>query len=200
VENTPNAGKPLEYLMDRARRMAVRYTEKGPYRLNPSRNVWEGIVRGIGRQAQTFGWPYCPCQQRTGDPEEDKKFICPCYRHKEDIAATGQCICGLFVAPDFRPEAETVTVVTPAVRPEGGAWPPITLYGASWCGHSLRVRRFFERRGIPYTYVEVEDDPDGAQRVRDWNRGYQSTPTIDIDGRILTEPSEEELSRTLGVE
>jgi len=47
-------------LIDRARRMALRYAQVGPYRLNPNREVWEGIVRGLGRQAYTFGWPYCP--------------------------------------------------------------------------------------------------------------------------------------------
>ena len=59
-ENTPSTGKSLEYLIDRARRMALRYAEVSPYRLNPNRDIWEGIVRGIGRQAHTFGWPYCP--------------------------------------------------------------------------------------------------------------------------------------------
>ena len=57
---TPSTGKSLEYLIDRARRMALRYAEVSPYRLNPNQDVWMGIVRGIGRQAATFGWPYCP--------------------------------------------------------------------------------------------------------------------------------------------
>jgi len=60
VEDTPSAGKTLEYLTDRARRMAIRYAEVSPYSLNPNREVWEGIVRGIGLQAHTSGWPYCP--------------------------------------------------------------------------------------------------------------------------------------------
>ena len=60
VEKTPNVGKSLEYLTDRARRASLRYAEISPYRLNPKREVWEGIVRGLGRQAHTFGWPYCP--------------------------------------------------------------------------------------------------------------------------------------------
>jgi ferredoxin-thioredoxin reductase catalytic subunit len=60
MENTPNRGKSLEVLTDRARRMALRYAQVSPYRLNPNRRVWEGIVRGLARQAHTFGWPYCP--------------------------------------------------------------------------------------------------------------------------------------------
>jgi ferredoxin-thioredoxin reductase catalytic subunit len=60
MEKTPNTGKSLEYLTNRARRMAQRYAEISPYNLNPSQQIWEGIVKGIGRQAHTFGWPYCP--------------------------------------------------------------------------------------------------------------------------------------------
>jgi ferredoxin-thioredoxin reductase catalytic subunit len=60
IVNTPSTGKSLEELTSRARRMALRYAEVSPYRLNPNQNIWEAIVRGLGRQAHTFGWSYCP--------------------------------------------------------------------------------------------------------------------------------------------
>jgi len=60
MQETPSTGKSLEELTDRARRMALRYAEISPYRVNPDQDVREGIVRGIGRQAHTFGWPFCP--------------------------------------------------------------------------------------------------------------------------------------------
>jgi len=60
VERTPSTGKSMEELIERARRMALRYAEVSPYLLNPDQDVWEGIVRAIGRNAYTFGWPYCP--------------------------------------------------------------------------------------------------------------------------------------------
>ena len=60
VKKTPNTGKSLEYLTERARRMAHRYAETSPYRLNPKRIIWEGITRSLGRQAYALGWPYCP--------------------------------------------------------------------------------------------------------------------------------------------
>jgi ferredoxin-thioredoxin reductase catalytic subunit len=59
-DDTPQGDRSLDALIDRARRMALRYAEVGPYRLNPDEQVWMGIVRGIGRQAHTFGWSYCP--------------------------------------------------------------------------------------------------------------------------------------------
>jgi hypothetical protein len=57
---TPNTGKSLKYLTDRARRMAHRHAETSTCLLNPSERIWEGIVHALGRQAHTLGWPYCP--------------------------------------------------------------------------------------------------------------------------------------------
>ena len=126
---------------------------------------------------------------------EDRKFICPCYRHERDIAKMGHCICHLFVSDDYRP----VVVDSPPVWEEGSPWPEVAVYGAYWCRDTVRTRGFLNRRGIPYTYVDVDHDPQAAQKVKEWNRGYLSTPTLDIEGRIVTEPSDEELADILGL-
>jgi ferredoxin-thioredoxin reductase catalytic subunit len=60
MEKTPNTGKSLDYLTDRARRMAQRHAEQSDCHLNPRQSTWEGIVRALGRQAFQLGWPYCP--------------------------------------------------------------------------------------------------------------------------------------------
>ena len=48
--------------------------------------------------------------------------------------------------------------------------------------------------GVPYRVVDVDSDPQGAQRVMGWNNGSLSTPTLDIEGTILTVPSDEALA------
>ena len=58
--STLSPGKSLEYLTDRARRMALRHAQVSGCRLNPKSEIWEGIVRGLGEQAYVSGWPYCP--------------------------------------------------------------------------------------------------------------------------------------------
>jgi len=60
MTDTPSTGKSLEELIERSRRASIRYAEVSPYQLNPKQEIWEGIARGLGRQADTFGWPYCP--------------------------------------------------------------------------------------------------------------------------------------------
>jgi len=48
--------------------------------------------------------------------------------------------------------------------------------------------------------MDVDQDPEAAQRVGEWNRGYLSTPTLDIEGRVVTEPSNKELAEILKIE
>ena len=126
---------------------------------------------------------------------EDRKFICPCYRHKQDIAESGHCICHLFVSDDYRP----AKVESPPTREEDSPWPRIVVYGAYWCSDTLRSRRYLNRHGVPYTLMDVDQDPEAARKVREWNRGNLSTPTLDIEGRIVTEPSNKDLAEILGI-
>ena len=125
----------------------------------------------------------------------DRKYICPCYRHKQDIAATGRCICGLFVSDAYQPPEG---MESPPLRQQDSPWPPIVVYGTSWCRDTLRTRAFLNCHGVPYTFVDLDFDDQAADRVMAWNGGYLSTPTLDIGGEIVTEPSDEDLARRLG--
>ena len=126
---------------------------------------------------------------------EDRKYICPCDRHKTDIAETGHCICHLFVSDDYEPEPMAI----PLIRDEDGAGRSIVVYGASWCTDTIGTVGFLNRSGIPYTYVDVDRDPEAAAKVERLNRGHLSTPTLDIEGQIVTEPSDEQLAEVLGL-
>ena len=73
------------------------YARENGFRLNPNRQVVEGIVRILLEKEKTLGFKYCPCRRVTGDKEEDKKIVCPCYYHKKEIEEQGHCLCRLFV-------------------------------------------------------------------------------------------------------
>jgi mycoredoxin len=79
------------------------------------------------------------------------------------------------------------------------ASPEITLFTRPWCGSVMRVKRWLEQRGIPYVEIDITQDAEAARRVEALNGGYQSVPTILIDGvHVATEPSTQELERLLG--
>ena len=113
----------------------------------------------------------------------------------------GHCICHLFVDDDYVP----VELAPPPVREEGSPWPYITVYGAYWCKDTARTLTLLNGHGIPYIFVDIDNDQEGAEKVQGWNRGNYSTPTLQIsprqgeDGRIVSVPSDEELAEILGL-
>lgn len=75
------------------------YAKKNGFQLNPDREVVKRIVRGLLANEKKHGARYCPCRRITGSLEEDKKKVCPCQFHREEIAKNGHCLCQLFVKP-----------------------------------------------------------------------------------------------------
>lgn len=74
---------------------------------------------------------------------------------------------------------------------------PILVYGTRWCAATQTVRRHLERLGVPYTYVDLEDDPGAVQQLRWWTGGYASHPTVYVGGEVLVEPTLGELNWAL---
>lgn len=74
-----------------------KYAKENGFELNPDRKIVENIVKALIEREKKFGKRYCPCRRITGNKEEDKKIICPCIYHKEEIEKEGHCHCNLFV-------------------------------------------------------------------------------------------------------
>ena len=73
----------------------------------------------------------------------------------------------------------------------------IKVYGADWCGLTRRTLMHLDRLGVEYDYVDVDHDEAASQWVKDQNDGKEKKPTIDIRGRILTAPGNQELENAL---
>ena len=82
----------FEEALERAKLMSERYVERGPYQFFPLADAVDSVQRGLAKNLVNRGRLYCPCQVLNGDPGEDRKKICPCERHHEDIARDGFCI------------------------------------------------------------------------------------------------------------
>jgi mycoredoxin len=67
------------------------------------------------------------------------------------------------------------------------------IYGTQWCGMTQMVRRYFDRRGIAYRYIDLDMNPDAKAQLKWLTGGYASHPTVYIDGQVLIEPSINEL-------
>ena len=90
----------INKVMEKVSEIIKNYQEharKNGFRLNPDRKVVERLVMGLLANEKKYGVRYCPCRRITGNPEEDRKKICPCHWHKEEIEKDGHCCCSLFV-------------------------------------------------------------------------------------------------------
>jgi mycoredoxin len=66
----------------------------------------------------------------------------------------------------------------------------LTMYSTSWCGYCHRLKSQFDREGIAYTVVDIEQDMTAAEYVMSVNGGNQTVPTVRFpDGSALTNPT-----------
>ena len=86
---------------NRAIKFSEKYVQRGPYEFFPELEVVTEVQKGLGENERLYGYRYCPWMPLSGDPVEDRKKICPCDRHHEDIQRDGFCIWMFFVSEEF---------------------------------------------------------------------------------------------------
>jgi mycoredoxin len=69
----------------------------------------------------------------------------------------------------------------------------VKVYGADWCKDTKRTLRHLDRLGVDYDYINIEQNAEAARWVREQNAGRERKPTVEINGRVLSVPSDEEL-------
>jgi glutaredoxin len=76
--------------------------------------------------------------------------------------------------------------------------PEIIVYGASWCPDAGRARRFFDEHGVAYGWIDIDEDNEARNFVRERNGGQIVIPVIVFpDKSILVEPSNYQLARKM---
>ena len=73
-----------------------RYERVSGYKIQPSKKILAVIMKGLLNNVKKHGYKYCPCRKPTGDVSEDKKIICPCVYHHDEIKEEGHCKCLLY--------------------------------------------------------------------------------------------------------
>jgi monovalent cation:H+ antiporter-2, CPA2 family len=78
--------------------------------------------------------------------------------------------------------------------------PLVTVYGADWCALTSGFRTYLRRREIPFTYRNVEEDPEAEAAVRAMNGGALKFPMVVTGSRALKNPTLDELETALRAE
>ncbi|WP_338097314.1 ferredoxin-thioredoxin reductase catalytic domain-containing protein [Methanolapillus ohkumae] len=86
----------LEETKEKVRSYAEKYAAKKGFHLNPNSEELDMVIEGLAKRREQYGVQYCPCRIILGDKTEDRKIICPCIYHEEEIQRDGSCHCELF--------------------------------------------------------------------------------------------------------
>ena len=74
----------------------------------------------------------------------------------------------------------------------------IILYAHPACPTVYPVQGMLKQAQADFEYINIYEDYDAREHVREINNGYESVPTLVFpDGSTLTEPSERQLRRKL---
>lgn len=81
------------------------------------------------------------------------------------------------------------------VMPEPGS---ITMFTTVWCGYCNRLKAQLDREGVPFTEIDLEQNPEHVPFVEDVNGGNRTVPTVVFpDGTTATNPSVIEVRRRI---
>ena len=76
----------------------------------------------------------------------------------------------------------------------------LTVYGAPWCPHCKRVKRFLAAHRVPYENVDIDERPETIETLRELQGGGQIIPTVVYaDGTHEVNPSDEALAQRIGL-
>ena len=72
------------------------------------------------------------------------------------------------------------------------------MYTTTWCGYCFRLKTALKSAGIPFTEVDIEEDPAAADFVGSVNGGNRTVPTVKFaDGSTLTNPNAAQVQQKL---
>jgi mycoredoxin len=74
----------------------------------------------------------------------------------------------------------------------------VKMYTTTWCGYCMSTKRYLDSKGVAYQEIDIEEHPEYAERIEQATGGYRTVPTLEIDGRIMVNPSRRELDDVLG--
>lgn len=90
-----------------------------------------------------------------------------------------------------------VTSLSPYGRRTAPPMIPVAVYGRRWCAISQMVRRYLDRLGVPYDYVDLDLDPGAEARLSWVTGGRVYSPVVYVGGELLVQPSIGELQWAL---
>lgn len=73
----------------------------------------------------------------------------------------------------------------------------VTMFSTVWCGYCRRLKRQMDEAGISYAEVDLDEDPTHDDRIIAQTGGFRTVPTLEVAGRLLVNPTIQEVKDAL---
>jgi ferredoxin-thioredoxin reductase catalytic subunit len=102
--------------VDKLYEMLKKAQELKGYFFNKDKETVFGLLDGLIKNSERYGYMSCPCRLSSGDYEKDRDIICPCVYRADDVKEFSSCYCGLYVSEDWN-AGRSLNTYIPERRP-----------------------------------------------------------------------------------
>lgn len=75
--------------------------------------------------------------------------------------------------------------------------PDVRMYSTVWCGYCRRLKRQMAETGIRFEEIDLDEEPGHGERIALATGGNRTVPTVEVDGRLLVNPSLDDVKEAL---
>ena len=75
----------------------------------------------------------------------------------------------------------------------------ITIYGTSTCASCAQAKAYLKEKGFEYEWHDVGEDAKAREEMMQKSGGMLSTPTIEIDGKVIVGFDKSKVDVMLGI-
>lgn len=75
----------------------------------------------------------------------------------------------------------------------------VKMFTTTWCGFCASTKRYLKSKNVPFEEIDIEQHPEYADLIEQATGGYRTVPTLDVDGKIMVNPSRREMDDALAV-
>src|SRR5262245_10600117 len=76
----------------------------------------------------------------------------------------------------------------------------VIVIGSRHCAHTLGLREFLNRNSIPYTYLDLDEDPSVRGTLESLKVQFGELPVLVCRGQVLRSPTVEQVASCLGLD
>jgi len=73
----------------------------------------------------------------------------------------------------------------------------IIMYSADWCSDCVSAKKFLDDQGVTYKYIDINNNPEAIEFVKQINNGKRIIPTFVVDDKTYTNPGISKLSEII---